>query len=251
MLDKEVYVVGYPNSGRTWLCYLLAYCFKAKYIDLDALDTPVAQEKNYNKALHGINYPKTNLQILKTHQLTIPNQNNQAVIYVVRDVRDIVMSDYLHQVALKRKPTKKKIQSNILLKATTKLIDTMDTLMEDATLSVLIQQHGINWSNHVKVWLQRKPAAIVRYEDLLAIPDEVIASLMLHLGMNASSEAVREAIETFSDSRLSNSGSGDKDRPVMLDYVASGKWQKKFSTTHNRDIQQMSAPFLNMLGYDV
>ena len=30
-----MYVVGYPKSGNTWLCYLLAYCLNSKYDDMD------------------------------------------------------------------------------------------------------------------------------------------------------------------------------------------------------------------------
>jgi len=33
-----MYVFGYPKSGNTWLCYLLAYCLNTEYDDLDEPD---------------------------------------------------------------------------------------------------------------------------------------------------------------------------------------------------------------------
>jgi hypothetical protein len=233
-----VYVVGYPNSGTTWLGHLLAYCLNGEFIDLDATEPPPAHQK-------------PGLQILKTEKLTAPKSNTEPVIYAVRDIRDTLMYDYLDRVSPKWENIKKTTPNNLFLKTTSKLIDKLDLVKEEAAISALVQQQATDWSNHVRIWLARKPSAIVRYEDLLLVPDEVISSLALRLGIKTSSEEVRQAIDSFSSSSLSGWNYKDKDRSIILDSAASKQWQKKYSIDYNRDLQQIAGEYLKILGYDI
>jgi hypothetical protein len=233
-----VYVVGYPHSGTTWLGRLLASCLNAEFIDLDATEPPLEHQK-------------PGLPILKTHKSSVPNSNNKPVVYVVRDIRDILMSYYLDRVAPKVEKPKNATPNNIFLKTTSKLIDKLDIVKEEAVISALVQQHATDWSNHVRIWLARKPIAIVRYEDLLLVPDEVISSLTLRLNIKISSEVVRQAIDSCSSSCLSDEEYRDKDLPVILDSVASKQWQKKYLADRSQDLQQIAGEYLKILGYNL
>ena len=52
--SRNIYVVGYPISGNSWIAYLITYIMNCKYFDIDALEWS-DQRKGLKKYLNGSN----------------------------------------------------------------------------------------------------------------------------------------------------------------------------------------------------
>ena len=52
-----MYVVGYPKSGNTWFCFLLAFCLNAEYDDLDAPGIHPTNEYQRRYVKGGLAHP--------------------------------------------------------------------------------------------------------------------------------------------------------------------------------------------------
>ena len=97
MMSKNLLVAGYPRSGNTWLGLLLCYVLNAKYIDIQLGDDvrlfdlpdqwPDREPSDFGK-------------ILKTHAIgSQVNVEFDALVYIVRDPRDVAVSFYYYTVS--------------------------------------------------------------------------------------------------------------------------------------------------------
>ena len=203
-LDRRIYwLASYPKSGSTWIRMLLnAYAtgfppdinsaFQFCRSDLHpptfqltcsrAVDTLTVREQMiYYPAvllnlLHAAN--QKNLY-LKTHHakvrvddtLIIPTEFSQAAVYVIRDPRDIVFSCMAH---FKHEDIGQSIE-----------------MLADQGRFGLLENIGLahaflDWSTHVKSWTTNNkdvPVLVVRYEDLLEEPENVLISIIKHFDM--------------------------------------------------------------------
>ena len=82
--EAQIYVVGFPKSGNTWLLRILC----------DLCDANIDQGGVVNRADYRANRQKT---IIKMH-FEDPNSVilGGKVIYIVRDVRDVLVSGFFH-----------------------------------------------------------------------------------------------------------------------------------------------------------
>lgn len=100
-------ILGYPKSGNTWLCYLLAYNLNIPY---DNLAEPGVhprdewQRKLVKGNLSHKSYIKEVKGVWNTHQISKLSEylNREFTIYLLRDGRDVMVSYYffLNRVVL-------------------------------------------------------------------------------------------------------------------------------------------------------
>jgi hypothetical protein len=140
--DKDVFIVGYPKSGNTWMQNIIAalvYGITPEYTSDGLIQTIVPD-------VHTFKYYRrfANPMHFKSHDL--PLKNFRRVIYIVRDGRDVMVSYYHHQ----------QIQVG-------KDFDFMKMVTDGSNV------FGGKWSSHIQAW-QDNPfdAEIlqIRYEDL-------------------------------------------------------------------------------------
>jgi hypothetical protein len=90
VFSDDIYLVSYPKSGNTWTRFLLANLVYPEknpdFSNINALlpDIEEMSKRNLERALRP--------RILKSHQYFDPRYPK--VIYVVRDPRDVVLSEY-------------------------------------------------------------------------------------------------------------------------------------------------------------
>lgn len=251
-----MYVLGYPKSGNTWFCYLLSYCLNTEY---DTLENPGIHPKDeyqrrYVKGgLEHHSYRRQIGKVLKTHSLQIKNEDNTPIVYLVRDGRDVMVSYYFYQNAFNQKVTPQKLGKTVIIAQQLHRlgIEKLASFLEHYTFSKFIRQHTLSWINHVKVGIEKKPIAIIRYEDLKTNPEKTLEDLFIKLEVRVLPEVIQQAVATFSFERLSKRKAGEEDKTSFFRKGVVGDWRNYFLAKDNIFFQEKARYVLEMLGYSI
>ena len=253
-----MYVVGYPKSGNTWLCYLLAYCLNAEYDDLDAPGVHPQNEyqRRYVKGgLEHSSYQNQVGKVWKTHNLKIAEQEEiqaEPIVYLVRDGRDVMVSYYYYQNAFLAHSSSLKLKGNILqkfIKAIEAKIKGIFNLKSSPFFQFL-SQHISEWVEHIETWQNKQPIAIVRYEDLKTHPEATLSNLLVKLNAEVSPEIIKDAITTFDFERLSQRQAGEENKTSFYRKGIVGDWKNHFSAQETALFKEKAGKILETLGYD-
>lgn len=250
-----MYVFGYPKSGNTWLCYLLAYCLNTEYDDLDEPDIHPSDEYQRSFVKGGLahcSYEKSIGKVLKTHSLElIANADNPPVVYMVRDGRDVMVSYYFYKKAhLRQSDWIAKLLNGQLIRD--KLgFHKIGIHLEQLSFSRFVRQHASAWAHHVRVWSKRDVTAMVRYEDLHASTAETVANTLLKLGIRVGAEIVQQAVEIFSFEKLAKRQPGEEDKTSFFRKGIVKDWENHFSKGDLSFFRAEVGDVLELLGYEI
>ncbi len=225
-------VLGYPRSGNTWFCYLLAYSLNTVYDDEDA--PGVHPRDEYQRSLVKGGHAHTSRQdtlgqVLKTHRVPSAQQAQEPVIYLVRDVRDVAVSYFYYLNQQKGR--------NV-------------TIEEDRKgFHEHLQKRVPEWLEHVVGGLNTNPAAIVRYEDLKLVPVDTLLGLGRRLGAPLDETLVRDTLDKFAFKTLAKRKEGQEDRNSFFRKGIAGDWVNVLTPDENAWIEQQAGQVLEVLGY--
>lgn len=247
-----MYVVGYPKSGNTWLCFLLAYCLNAEYDDLDApgIHPTNDYQRRYVKAgLPHPSYQNQIGQILKTHTQDLAAiSTDEPVVYLVRDGRDVMVSYYFFKntyFSTNNLPFFKKLLFQI-----GKLFNiSPQGKSKYPEFSAFLREYTDEWVAHISTWLKRKPTAIIRYEDLKTTPEATLNQLFTQLNLKVSPDIIEQALFIFDFQQLSQRREGEEDRKSFFRKGIVGDWQNHFSPEDLEFFQQQTSDVMNQLNY--
>ncbi|MEM8780077.1 MAG: sulfotransferase domain-containing protein [Cyanobacteria bacterium P01_G01_bin.49] len=246
-----MYVIGFSKSGITWLSYLLSYCLNAEYSDLDFPDSLSIDQELHSYLKGGLDHQSYQAQlgkIIKTNNLDISDQDTTPVVYMVRDGRDAILSYYYSQNPSIDKGNPHAPQTSLVSKVFRKAgFQDLSTRLELSPFSRFLDCHLSEWVSHVTIWLDRNPIAIIRYEDLQAIPEQTLASLMLRLGVEVSSEVITQAVEIFDLKSIPQYQLKQKNKKSVGN---PGDWQKHFSKKDRTYFRDKAGKILFNLGYE-
>ncbi len=173
--DQDVFVASYPRSGSTWLRFLL----------FETLTKNDAGFDNVNRMLPdvGMHADATPLlpnqgRLIKTHEPFRPAYKR--AVYVVRDVRDVVLSEYAYQNALGR------------------IERTFDDYLTDF-LNGTATGYG-SWQEHVRGWIDSPLAGngnllVVRYRDLRKDTQTYLQRIVDFLGVDVDRQMIVRAVQ--------------------------------------------------------
>jgi len=99
-------VISFPKSGRTWLRALLGYLICSKnHVNIRKLfnhNVLVSYEKNFPRFTHdGIQKRSRSLRRIKR---TMRRHRRDKVVFVIRDIKDTMVSYYFHSKFRKSRP---------------------------------------------------------------------------------------------------------------------------------------------------
>ncbi len=217
-----MYVVGYPKSGNTWCCYLLAYCLNSEY---DDIDSPGIHPRGiYRKCVKGglkhPSYQKELGKIMKTHRLKLPDERSEKVIYLVRDARDVMVSFYFYMKNISEDNKDTFIKS--LFKKFFRKEDISD-------FSGFLKKRLPDWKKHVKLWLKKDPDIILKYEELSQHPEKTLKKVFRKLEVEIPETLIREAIDIFSFNRMAKRNAGEENQKSFFRKGIVGDWVNHFS----------------------
>jgi len=239
----DTFIVSYPKSGNTWVLFLVANLIKpdrpATFLTVDRIIPAVhRQSRHYFKSL-----PRP--RIIKSHYPFDPSYKR--VIYLVRDPRDVVISQYHYQ--LKRRHI-------------------ADGYPIDRYVSRFIAgdvcPYG-SWAEHVGSWAAARHShpgfLLVRYEDLLAQGAERLAGIASFLHLERTPLQLDEALKRSAADRMrhverAEASKWDLTRGSRKDisFVRSAKaggWRSDLPAHCVAAIEAAWGPWMQWLGYEL
>jgi hypothetical protein len=171
---EDVFIVGYPKSGHTWLQNLVS----GVVYGVDPARTPDAVIQELVPDVYARRFYRrfSTPMFFKSHEL--PKPEYKRVIYLLRDGRDAMVS-YLH---FTRALSDKNIDFADFVRSTS------------------------SWCEHVETWLTNPYQAqiiTIRYEDLLADPARELARVCEFAGIESEAVVLKSVAEraTFTNMR--------------------------------------------------
>jgi hypothetical protein len=233
---NDVFLASYPKSGNTWLKFLLCQLATKAEVDFQTAEEllPGIGHQQHSKGI----LPSSG-RLIKTHE---PYRSEyRKAILLVRDGRDVLVSYYYHNVRVGR--------------LTGEFGDSLPILLEGKT-----DFYG-SWHDYVHSWLDSKvyqngDVCLVRYEDCLSTPNEVLERICGYLGITATSAEIQAAIDAnTADKMRAKEAAGDDSivkhkKPVFFVRKASkGNWRDYFSPEQHDLFMQKAGSAMKRLGY--
>ena len=237
----DTFLVSYPKSGSTWTRFLLAALVNPnKEVSFKNIDVLLPSAAGQSKRqLRNTPHPR----LIKSHEYFDARYQN--VVYVVRDPRDVVLSQY--RFFLKRGAIEESYSMDLYV---------------DRFLSGELNDYG-SWGENVGSWLvarnDTKRFLLLRYEDLLRQTAQELAKVADFLKFKASPEHLQRCVELGSAERMrelekKDSGSvvakGRKDIP-FVGAAKAGGWKAGLSPEHIAKIESAWGPLMSHLGYEL
>src|SRR5258707_2002719 len=184
VFPDDTFLVSYPKSGNTWARFLIANLVRPhEKIDFSNVNRMIpGPEVTRNRDLMSTPRPR----IIKSHQYFDPRYPR--VIYIVRDPRDVVVSQYHFQ-------RKRNVVADQY-----PLSDYVGRFVAGQT-----SFYG-SWGEHVASWLAarhgRPGFLLLRYEDMVEDTARELSKVSSFLGLSSTPEMILQSVERSSADRM-------------------------------------------------
>jgi len=248
--SQDIFQASYPRSGSTWLRFILFQILNGQEAGFGRIEKCIPEIDDHRGVppiLPGGG------RLIKTHEKY--REDYRKAVFLVRDVRDVVLSCYARSVDEGLAP----------------LVSNGDF---DSFLLAFLQGRALqmgSWQEHTRTWLESPLSKngnlmVVRYEDLRRNPEEILGRLLRFLGVTPDVRVIRKAIEDNSLQRMrakedkarkngeqSNllpvHNSNAEDRRFVRNGAVGG-WHSKLTAAQVQLIDQYAGDTLLTLGYE-
>jgi hypothetical protein len=244
---EDVYLASYPRSGQHWTRFMLFEILtqgSPNFDNIDATIPPVGRHSRSSAILPGRG------RLIQTHQKW--RAEYKKAILLVRDVRDIVISDYAWDESL---DLTKHLD-----------IETLDQYLRPWLLGKTQTPGAGSWQDHLTSWLDSPLALngnllVVRFEDMRRNTEEELVRMIEFLGAPVNREHIRLAIANNSVDKMR----AKEDTSVKYDPKTVGRklgedrrfirkgsiggWRAKLTGSQVEIIEEYAGNALARLGY--
>ena len=181
IFPDDVFLTSYPRSGNTWTRFLVGNLVHQNeavtFLTVERLVPDMY--KSSDRVLRNLVRPR----IVKSHECFDPRYRK--VVYIVRDPRDVAVSNYHWELKLRS------VRDGFPIE------DFVPRWMEPEFWPRI----G-SWGDHVTSWLStrqgKKGFLLLRYEDLKKDPQRALAQVAEFLGIEPSLERLNRAVDLSS-----------------------------------------------------
>jgi hypothetical protein len=236
LVPDDRFVASYPRSGSTWLRFMLfeALSGPSSFWDVNRAIPDVGQQRKASMRLPGGG------RLIKTHELY--RNAYTAGVYVVRDPRSVVVSEYRWATArgLYRGP--------------------VDRFVGDFVAGD-VHRFG-SWAANVRSWLDGEAGSegrllVVRFEDMKRDPGATLAAACGAVGVAVTSGGVERAVRntTLRDMREKERTAGREVRLPgregrrFINEGSSDAWASVLEADQVAAIEAHAGSLLSRLGY--
>jgi hypothetical protein len=239
----DVFLVSFPKSGNTWTRFLLANLIHpgepATFANIHLLIPEPSGTSN--RDFDRMPDPR----IIKSHECFDPRYPR--VIYIVRDPRDVVLSQYHYHRKLKR-------------------------IADDSPLETFVTRflagetcpHG-SWGQNVATWLATSEGSprflVLRYEDMIADTARELSKITAFLGMSVRPGQIDRAVELSSAQRMRQMEAtqteqcdltkGSRKDLSFVRAAGAGGWRAELPPSQVARLESAWGPIMQHLGYDL
>jgi hypothetical protein len=245
---SDVFLVGHPKSGNTWLAYMLAILAnedREKRINMANVGdfVPTIHNGDYRIA----HYPHLPDPRIFRNEATRYPALYPRTIYIVRDPRAALLSYYHHCVH----------DSGRTDWPITNFVDEMIAEGRIASLEPTL----VRWDRQVEAWMaraERQAVCLVKYEDLKRDCRTTLEKLADFVGFERDEEILQVAVERgdFSNMRKEEKTYGAESYPGEKGekgfFVRKGtidSWKEEMPTEAIEKIEKAFHPVMKQLGY--
>jgi len=243
VLPDDIFLVSYPKSGNTWTRFLVAnLVYPAKHPDFSNLNELIPDPEALSQR-HLLSLPRP--RILKSHQYFDPRYRQ--IIYVVRDPRDVVLSQYhFHR-------KRRLVEDNYPIGQFVTRFIAGDTSI-----------YG-SWAENVGSWLAtrygRPEFLLLRYEDMIADTPAELLKVASFLKLSTDLSRIAQSVEQSSANRMREleskqvgQWSSTKDTRRDVPFVRSAKaggWKSDLPTASVVEMEGAWGSLMKWLGYEL
>lgn len=244
ILPDDTFLVSYPKSGNTWARLLIANLLSpGKPADFRAINRLVPDPSSESKR-HFSRMARP--RVIKSHFVFDPRYPR--VIYIVRDPRDVVISEYHYQ----RKT--RNIREGYPLEEYVRRFIAGETYPENGT-----------WGEHITGWLSARDGdprfLLLRYENLLADTVGELSRIASFLSLVATPQRLVEIVALSSADRMrkleaqqgdaSSLMRGSRKDVAFVRRAKSGGWKSDLPESLVENIEAAWGPVMSYLGYEL
>jgi hypothetical protein len=232
LLANDAFLASYPRSGSTWLRFLLYESLAGQSSGFGNVNESIPDVKE-----HKIGKPlmPDGGRLIKTHEVYHPEYRK--AVYLVRDPRDVALSEYAYQTAL----------------------GLVEQPLDDYLRAFLTK--GVNpfssWTEHVQSWLSAPLSAdqllIVKFEDLRKDSVAAVSQIISFFGATPDESRIRQAITNNSVERMK---AKEKETPQRASkkgqFIRSGSvggWRANLNEAQVNIVREHAGALLDRLGY--
>ena len=243
VFPDDTFLVSYPKSGNTWTRFLIGNLLHrqqpADYIRINEIipDPEISTRRELSRAARP--------RIIKSHQYFDPRYRR--VIYIVRDPRDVVVSQYhFHR-------KRRVIEDSFPLEKFASRFVAGETC-----------SYG-SWGENVSSWLVTRYGdpgfLLLRYEDMVADTCGELGKIARFLDFTATPQNLADAVERSSPDRMrtleqsqahlfSSTRNTRQDIPFVRAAKAGG-WRSALPEAARVQIEAAWGSLISFLGYDL
>jgi len=229
---NDVFFASYPRSGSTWLRFVLFESIAGQSSDFGNVNQSIPDVKDLKTALQLM---PNGGRLIKTHEVYHPEYRK--AVYLVRDPRDVALSEYAYQTAL----------------------GLVNQPLDEYLRVFFIK--GVNpfssWSKHVESWLSAPLSSedllIVKFEELRSDTVNGVAQIIRFFGITPDEGRIRQAVANNSVERMK---AKEKETPQRASkkgqFIRSGSvggWRGKLGDAEIALVREHSSKLLARLGY--
>jgi hypothetical protein len=249
VFPDDTFIVSYPKSGNTWTRFLVGNLMYPDGVDFSNINRLVPDPGDLSKRyLKGLRRPR----ILKTHFPFDPRYKK--VICVVRDPRDVVLSEYHFDIKRKVIDEDFPIERFVSRFVAGEVNHDAGSWGENVGSWVAARQNG-------KKFQSGQNFLLVRYEDMVDDPKSELGRIARFLGIDPKAERLAKAVERSSADRMrkleklqghlwSSTKDTRQDRPFVRAAKAGG-WRTGLPTSCIREIESAWGRLMRELGYEL
>ncbi|MBO0911612.1 MAG: sulfotransferase domain-containing protein [Acidobacteria bacterium] len=243
IFPDDTFLTSYPRSGNTWTRFLVGNIVHMEeavtFLNVERLVPDMY--KHSDSYLRHLPRPR----VLKSHEVFDPRYRK--IIYIVRDPRDVAVSNYHWEMKQRSVGEKCPIEAFVLRWMKGSYWDRLG-----------------NWGEHVASWLSTRQGhegfLIVRYEDLIEDTASELAKIAGLLGIEATRERLTRAVELSSRDRMRELEARQGKKWVQTRYTrqdkpfvrrgSSGDWKSQLPPASVAEIERAWGDIMTSLGYE-
>ena len=243
VFPDDTFLVSFPKSGNTWGRFLIANLVHPEgKIDFSSVNRAIPGiEVTRNRDLLKTPRPR----IIKSHQYFDPRYPK--VIYIVRDPRDVAISQYHFH------------RKRHVIGDQFPLPEFIDRFIAGKT------SYYASWGEHVSSWIStrhgRPGFLLLRYEDMVADTARELTRVAAFLGVEPDPTRITQAVERSSVDRMrelekkqAQQFTSTKNTRQDIPFVRAAKagdWRTNLPEDCATKIEEAWEPLIKWLGYDL